>query len=109
MTHFLDGPAAGKNLMLKRTPIFLRAVVDEAGKWDALNELGDKPLAGETCYAYRTPGPRGTAHVNMGRKGGGFYPITDYTLVPEQPSQEVMRDEAAWAEWCQETFDSTST
>jgi hypothetical protein len=37
MTKFTNGPAAGTVLSLRRSPLFLRAVQDAEGKWDALS------------------------------------------------------------------------
>lgn len=99
MTRFEDGPAQGQHLMLHRTPMFLR-VTEAAGKFDALDQPHDSPLPIETLYAYRTDGPTGHCHVNMGRKGGGFYPMCSYRLCVDQPSDEQMRNPKLWHNWC---------
>jgi len=52
MTTFEDGPAKGQHLSLQRAPKFLR-VVEDGGKWDALDQPTDEPRPGETLYAYR--------------------------------------------------------
>lgn len=107
MTRFLDGPAIGQTLMLKRTVVFLRVtaqILPESGKvknWDALDQWEDTPNPDERLYAYKLVRNVGTAHVNMGRGRGGFYPINEYSFVEHQPSQEVMRDNDKWTFWVQ--------
>jgi len=51
MTRFLDGPAEGVTLMLRRAPIYLR-VVHRGTEWDALDALDDRPTPDETIYVY---------------------------------------------------------
>ena len=54
MIQFLDGPAAGHPMRLRRAPIFLRVVVDEkTGEVDALDQINDSPRPGEAMHAYR--------------------------------------------------------
>lgn len=43
MSNFIDGPAKGVHLSLRRSPMFLRAVCEPNGKWDALDQLTDTP------------------------------------------------------------------
>jgi len=100
MTTFTDGPAKGKTLMLKRAARFLR-VVESFGKFDALDQPGDRPTPSEKLYAYEIVESPGMAHINCGRgRGSGFYPVASYALVKEQPSDEQMRDAKQWHEWC---------
>lgn len=99
MTKFLDGPAKGQVLMLKRAPMFLR--VTRAGdKWDALDLLGESPQPEETLFAYELAVSRGVAHINMGGCGSGYYTMADYRQVLPQPDQLVMRNLPAWEDWC---------
>ena len=105
MTVFSDGPAKGRKLMLKRAPHFLRAAVDAQGGWDALDQCKDKPSPGETLSAYELTGTPGVFNVQI--RGGcagrsGFYAVSEYRFVKEQPSDAVMRDTALWRNWCQE-------
>lgn len=100
MTKFLDGPAVGEGLMLKRAPLFLRAVKGPSGKWDALDQLTDTPSADETIVVYRLVNGPWTVHLNMGRKGCGWYQGGEYHVVAEQPSDAEMRTTAAWQTWC---------
>jgi hypothetical protein len=99
MTTFTNGPAKGRHLMLKRTPIFLR-VTEAGGKWDALNEPEDTPLPEEKLHAYRLAGMPGQCHVNISGGRGGFFALAEYELVAIQPDDATMRDAAAWSRWC---------
>lgn len=99
-TSFKDGPARGQTLMLKRSPIYLR-VVAANGKWDALDQPTDEPAENEKVYAYKLTGEPGMCHINMGRKGGGFYPIAEYALCQTQPTDAEMRSRAKWCAWCE--------
>ena len=101
MTTFLDGPAKGQTLMLRRCPVFLR-VVESGGKWDALDQPSDTPRSGETLYAYSLVGRPGVCyHINCGRKGGGgTYPISEYRLVENQPATAEMASTEDWRAWC---------
>lgn len=100
MTTILDGPAKGQTLMLKRAPKYLRVVRDDkhslSPKWDALDQIGDTPMGGETCFAYLLQGKPGVIHLNMGRGKGGFYPVAEYALCETQPTEEEFRSTALW-------------
>lgn len=99
MTKFRDGPAAGKVMMLRRSPKFLR-VTEYGGAFDALDQTDDFPQSREKIYAYRLVATEGMVHVNFGRKGGGFYPISAYEFVPQQPDDSAMRYFENWKAWC---------
>ncbi len=105
MTTFQDGPAAGTTLMLKRAVRFLRVVVDAKNKVDALDQLYDQPAAGEKIFAYEITANPTMCHLNCGGGRGGFYPIANYRLVPQQPDDATLRDTFSWGEWCQKTFE----
>jgi hypothetical protein len=92
MTSFIDGPAKGQCLLLKRSPQLLR-VVELNGKWDALDQPGDEPRPGEKVYDYELAGQSGTCHINAGRRSG-FYPISKYRVAPKQkgPNEERSHD-----------------
>lgn len=100
MTSFLDGPAKGQSLSLKRSPVFLRVVckvAPESGKlgpWDAL----DGP--DEVILVYRLAQNHGACHVHQSGGRGGFYPISTYALSPHQPSDHILRDVNQWQKWC---------
>lgn len=106
MTTFDDGPAKGQTLMLQRTPKYLR-VTHDGKKWDALNNLEDTAQPTETLYAYVTKdGPRGSVHIHRSGGRGGFYPLISYQLVPDQPNDATMRDNAKWAAWVEAKVNS---
>jgi hypothetical protein len=103
MTSFTNGPAQDQTLMLKRAPIFLRVVQDNAGKFDALDQPEDTPRPGEKLYAYRIREKPGGCHLSIrcrGKRGGGFYTIASYELVEVQPDQAFMADANHWGAWC---------
>jgi hypothetical protein len=100
MTKFLDGPAKGKTLMLKRAPVFLR-VVEFGGEIDALDQLEDVPQLNEKLTAYTLVARPGVAFVDC-TKCRGAYPIATYHLVKDQPSDAVMRINGNWSNWCEE-------
>lgn len=101
MTTFLDGPAAGRTLQLRRAPIYLR-VTELLGEIDGLDQLTDEPEPGEYLHAYVLAEAPGHMHIlvrGKGKTGGGFWPMAKYKILPEQPSQEIMRDNAQWRAW----------
>ena len=107
MTTFLDGPAAGQHLLLRRAVYYIRAERSAAGKWDALDQPTDTPSADEDVFAYRAKkGTVRACHINSRGKGGertgGFFKGADYELVEPQPSEAQMRSNSLWAAWCKE-------
>jgi hypothetical protein len=104
VTQFLDGPAKGQHLMLKRKVRFLRvveAIGGVGGKWDALDMPEDVPATSEKLYAYEAAGNGGMCHINRGGGQCGFYSVQDYKFVPEQPDDATMRDRSKWVAWCE--------
>lgn len=105
MMTFLDGPAAGvaNGLCLRRAPRFLRVVVDNQGKWDALDQIHDLPRSNETVYVYRLVSNDGTIHLNQrdknGRPNGGMFVLATYRFVEEQPEAAIVRDNSLWQQW----------
>jgi hypothetical protein len=101
MTLFLDGPAAGKTLMLTRAPHYLRAVQGVTGDWDALDQLTDTPHPGETVVAYEmVSGPRSMHVCSRGKKAvSGWFQGGDYRVVADQPTDEQLRSTDAWRAW----------
>jgi len=111
MTTFIDGPAAGQPLMLRRAARFIR-VVESDGKWDALDQPEDTPKPDEKIYAYEVRGEVGSCHIQMRGKykgGGGFYPIASYGFVEKQPDDATMRDTAKWRQWCSDFINMVNT
>ncbi len=103
MIRFLDGLAANVILQLLRAPLYLRVTQNTAGEWDGLDQLGDVALGDETITVYRRVGKAGWIHIDyrdkQGRRKGVTYATGDYAVVPEQPTDEVLRDTTRWREW----------
>lgn len=103
MITFLDGPAAGVSLMLRRAPKLLRATCARNGKWDALDQLVDEPTASEAIHVYALASDVRSFHLlirGKGKKAGGFYVTAEYRHVAEQPADEHVRTTEAWRAWC---------
>lgn len=95
MSKFLDGPAAGSALMLRRAPVFLRAVIDEStGKVDALDQMDDTPGPSERVHVYRRVGEPIHACV----RPGGCYELGDYRHVPDV-DERLVRVTEDWRRW----------
>jgi len=101
MTTFKDGPAHGTTLLLRRTPVLLRIVIDNEGKVDALDQISDQPADDEICHLYVLREERGRVHLNAG-KASGCYGFSTYQYQSQQPDQETLRDQAKWQEWAKE-------
>lgn len=104
MIRFLDGPAIGQTLLVRRAPIYLR-VTHNVG-WDALDQLKDAPEPQEQVYAYRRAGPKHSLHLlcARGRNGAnasGWYESADYRFIDPQPPEEILRDNPRWREWAE--------
>lgn len=82
MTTFIDGPAKGQHLLLKRSPQRL-VVVFDGNRWDALDQPWDKIEPGEQSFVYEISRRIGNCHINRAGGRGGFYPITEYKLAQE--------------------------
>lgn len=103
MSKFLDGPAADVFLSIRRAPFLLRVVCSPTGKWDALDQLDDTPAPRERIYVYARKTQPTRMHISCRpRSGSGWYESADYSILTEQPADEVMRDNALWRTWCQE-------
>jgi hypothetical protein len=113
MCKFLDGPAAGVALMLRRTPLYLRVVRDTTfsgavckkgrREWDALDQIDDTPAATEAVSAYRRVKREGAVFLDWtekGRRQGGCFQLAVYRFVDPQPPETTLRDLPAWQSWC---------
>lgn len=102
MTKFNDGPAAGVTLMLKRNPKYLRVVrgIDPASKFDALDQPHDTPEPHEIIFAYEMAKQIGAAFID-GPKCRGCYPVSEYKLCANQPTDAQMRSQEQWVQWCE--------
>jgi len=100
MIKFLNGPAGGAKLDLRRAPHLLRVVIDFDGTVDALDQLDDVPKATETIHVYALLGRPSQYHVLCTpRWKSGWHLAADYRLHGEQPSEEIARDTHRWREW----------
>lgn len=102
MTTFLDGPAAGVTLFLRRAPFLLRVVQSHTGEWDALDQLTDQPGPQETIAVYRLARAAGTIHLCARGKGAqsGTFAMAEYRLHEVQPADATARSIRAWRTWC---------
>lgn len=99
MTTFISGPAAGQCLLLRRSPLLLRVVQNQAGKWDALDLLSDCPQPGETVFVYKAVSSEGAIHLRMSGGGSGWYERTVYEFVEPQPDQATLSSTKKWQDW----------
>lgn len=102
MTRFLDGPAAGVVLSLKRAPLLLRVVRAVGGDWDALDQLADTAGPDEAITVYARASAPFSGHVNLGRKGCVWFKAADYRVLAVQPADAAVRTNAAWRAWATE-------
>ena len=95
----IDGPAA-ETFMVKRAPLFLRAVVDsQRGEKDVLDRLDDTPKATEKVFVYRLEGEAGWIHIYCSpRSKSGYYATGEYKFMPEVDGESVRTNEA-WQTW----------
>lgn len=105
MTRFLDGPAAGVVLMLRRAPVYIRVV--RGRQWDALDQLDDTPEPDELVTAYQRVGNAGTVHIDFTRKRSAWFATATYRVVPDQPPDRVVRSTYLWRAWCWATREET--
>jgi len=99
----ISGPADGQTVAIDRAPFFLRIVQDSDGRIDALNELSDQIREDEVAHAYWCDEIIGRVHVCCrGGRGSGWRTIGTWRHLDEQPPQEVLRSNVAWAHWCDE-------
>jgi hypothetical protein len=106
MIHFVDGPAEGTRLNLARAPYFLRVVIQPLGAVDALDQLDDEPLPGESIHVYRMVGePSFVIACSRGKNGGcRRMTIAEYRLHECQPEHAVARDREQWSRWAEEEY-----
>lgn len=104
MSRFVDGPAEGKSLLLRRAPKLLRVTRSDAGEIDALDQLDDRPKPNETITVYERVTTPSTVHINM-RGGCGRYQIADYRQTSRQPDDATARSTAAWRAWASTYMD----
>jgi len=100
MITFVDGPAPGQTLVVRRAKFFLRVTFD-GSKWDCLNEYFDTAAAGETLYVYLLIEKPTAVHLKMTKRSqSGWYAMARYRFLPEQPADADIRENASWRIWC---------
>lgn len=97
-TVFANGPASKSTLALRYAPRFLRVVVSEAGRWDALDRPSDNPRSYETVMVYQRI-DLCRMHVNARCGNGGWKDVAMYSFRTEQPPAEIQRSAGRWMEW----------
>jgi hypothetical protein len=103
--RFLDGPAAGQVLELRRVPLLLRVVRNRMkNTWDALDQLDDTPKEREEIFVYLRSGQVQKIHIKADCRGGGsrWVWIADYVHLIDQPTDAQLRETEAWRAWAAE-------
>ena len=104
MVELRDGPAKGAYL-IKRVPLFLRAVVEKGtGKVDVLDQLNDCPRRRELVYVYKRQGEASEVHINS-VKVKGYYAMGRYYYLPDV-NGEALRETKDWQDWCKGQVES---
>jgi len=101
MLNLIDGPCQG-DYMVRRAPVFLRAVLENNGGKDVLDQLTDTPKDTETVYVYKLIGGSGWIHFH-GKGLSGFYATGCYKYLSEVNGQEL-RDNLKWGIWAASEF-----
>lgn len=115
MIEFMDGPAEGVTLQLRRMPILLRVTRKPSrckAEWDALDQLEDQPDPAEEIFVYRRRDdlPQSKYHLlRSPRKLSGWYWSGTYSLFLPQPADDQVRTTAAWQEWANAHFQQEQT
>lgn len=95
--QLLDGPCQG-DYLVKRAPVFLRAVKKGTGETDLLDQLDDTPAKDEKVYIYHTEGIVGWVHIHGNKKVQGWWALAKYRFIPDVDG-EKFRNNTAWQEW----------
>ena len=96
MLELKDGPCKGTYLV-KRSPMFLRAVKDEmTGETDILDQPEDTPINAERVFVYQIEGSAGAVHIHG--KVSGWYAMATYHHLPEVDG-ESLREKEQWLAW----------
>jgi len=107
MVEFIDGPAVGKFLDLKRAPAFIRLTEDN-GKFGALDQIGDEPKASENITVYILTSPVQRYHLKRSGKykgQSGWKIRARYKQHSEQPEDGILRDNEQWQSWATDNFE----
>lgn len=105
MVEFIDGPAKGAQLNLRRIPKFIRVVIDATGNVDALDLKTDRAQANEKVYVYRAVDNTSVSGFVCGIKrahGCIFFNSCKYAMYKDQPENSIMHHRALWEQWVEE-------
>lgn len=108
MTDFLDGPAQGVSLLLRRAPVALRLVKNADGRWDALDQLNDEATDDEEIYVYVLVSSPTQFHLR-GRHVSGWWASGKYRLLESQPERKHLHPTDSWQAWCIENEERLMT
>jgi hypothetical protein len=104
MMRFIDGPAAGVVLTLRRAPILIRAVFNgrkQKEQWDALDQPDDVPSPHEKIYLYIAADRPQSIHLSRRpRTASGWFWMGTYKYLQDAPPDEVLFDNEAYSAWC---------
>jgi hypothetical protein len=88
--------------MVKRAPVFLRAVMDGKGETDVLDQVEDTPKKTEKIYVYKRKGEGSWCHIKMVKRSqSGYYALADYWYMPDVDGEQF-RDNNVWRSWSTE-------
>ena len=94
----IDGPCAG-TYMVKRAPMFLRAVINLKQEKDVLDQVADYPHEDEVVHVYKLESGAGQVHLHMSpRSKSGWYALGNYRYLPDVQGEQL-RDNTAWQAW----------
>lgn len=96
---FQGGPADRRELGFGRFPLYLRVVVDPAGKVDVLDRLEDVPGDGETIAVYFRDSAVHVCGRDRVRESGW---VAVYVHLPHVDAAELgLADTETWRAWAQ--------
>lgn len=102
MSHFIDGPAKGVSLQVRRAPIVLRVTQSSDGVWDALDQPDDEPRTDEAVYVYLLVSGISRCHIRAtSKRASGFFESGHYRLLDPQPNDSEIRKTSDWKLWCE--------
>ena len=103
---FHDGPVKGRTLTLKRSPLFIRVVIDPDGEVVALDK--DDPAFGSIPAVYVLQKHPCKVLIDRqdskGRKNSINESYVDYVLHKNQPCEEISWPEQ-WQQWALKEFE----
>lgn len=102
MIKFIDGPARGIELNLRRAPKYLRVVIDDSGIVDALDQKQDVAKPNEKIFAYVMT-LQGATRFRCGTKRGCIVEVdAQYRYCNKQPSDKIARNLKSWEIWVEQ-------